>query len=952
MSGGSSSNNSWTILTSEETAAETLRPLAAAAQQPEDGHTSAAGCGENSQSANGAESAERLPAEDYLASEETPEQSGDSTSDLHTAAVSEPPLPSSQGASGTSALGSDAVSQAEGLPEGPAQLSPGTDSSSDSYTLLTPPLDEPPVPLLSIETLGGAEFAQEETLPLQNGEKLHPEGEESAQHPKSSDLSKQAVYLVDQLVMDLFRIWARRLQGEDVVDSPVDSEISEDRTEKTDEAPDERRKRSLLAALEQIGRREEEEEEEEEYQVPQREEDSGFSVNKCILGAIILLGLGTIFLSGIFMDLDEDKTFGILFFPAENDYATRELKDAEPPGQQEWLSPEVPPLRGEGDSSELLNKLTEGNQHISRLQANLQAQKDELNVAKGQAAEGAKEMLHWEEVEKENSRLKTEVASLPVLQKENERMKKELESVPALQKELETLRSTVTGLKLSSEGQAAQDKVKPATPPPSGQPADSRQAAAGSTEKQARTPRDEKKEKTDLKREKYEMGDKKHGKERQQSQEPKDGGKKEWKKGKHEQVMFEKDKAGKQKKHSDDTKQWEEKNRKKEKLGKGDDGKPWKEKEGRNEWTEKSGKKERKEDKDWKKGRFDKTNEGKQWKAKTEKKDGQGGKDRGERHKDKEEWNGEKDWKKVKDGFKESSREKWEKNEKRELKGLKKDREWRTKDDKDHAKEGKGKNERKRWENDNERTGNSERKQWNEHESGRKQDKDWKRKDDKRDQRSKKEEDWKKRGQKEKKQNGEGKKDKAHSLTNKHEDKPMQSHGHREEHLYGDGTPPHTHRRPSVGQPEYWARQRDRLQHNPTPPQHCESLEKCAQAEQLLPVPYPEFQALLQTYLTRAGEAGVADSEREALGKLAAEFFKDGVFVHEQMSFQEFAEDVADILEDLVEGEDGGDEDSAIEEEMEGFEREVLKRFSVPGAREKVGKIKGEWRKESGQNRG
>lgn len=79
-----------------------------------------------------------------------------------------------------------------------------------------------------------------------------------------------------------------------------------------------------------------------------------------------------------------------------------------------------------------------------------QAQKEELKVAKEQAAEGVKEQLLWEEVEKENSRLKTEMASLPVLQKENDRMKKELESVPALQKELETLRSTVTKFKLSS----------------------------------------------------------------------------------------------------------------------------------------------------------------------------------------------------------------------------------------------------------------------------------------------------------------------------------------------------------------------------------------------------------------------------------------------------------------------------------------------------------------------
>lgn len=65
-------------------------------------------------------------------------------------------------------------------------------------------------------------------------------------------------------------------------------------------------------------------------------------------------------------------------------------------------------------------------------------------MAKGQAAEGVKERLRWEEVERENSRLKKEVASLPVLHKENERMKRELESVRALQKELETLRATLT----------------------------------------------------------------------------------------------------------------------------------------------------------------------------------------------------------------------------------------------------------------------------------------------------------------------------------------------------------------------------------------------------------------------------------------------------------------------------------------------------------------------------
>ena len=59
-----------------------------------------------------------------------------------------------------------------------------------------------------------------------------------------------------------------------------------------------KRRGSLLAALERIGRRDEEEEEPEAFHLPQREEETGFSLNKCILGAIILLGLGTIFFSG------------------------------------------------------------------------------------------------------------------------------------------------------------------------------------------------------------------------------------------------------------------------------------------------------------------------------------------------------------------------------------------------------------------------------------------------------------------------------------------------------------------------------------------------------------------------------------------------------------------------------------------------------------------------------
>lgn len=82
-----------------------------------------------------------------------------------------------------------------------------------------------------------------------------------------------------------------------VSDAPVGSEVNEDRTQKTEKKEsEERRKKSLLAALEQIGR--EEEDEEEEFQELQQETDGVFSLNKCILGAVLLLALGTLFFSG------------------------------------------------------------------------------------------------------------------------------------------------------------------------------------------------------------------------------------------------------------------------------------------------------------------------------------------------------------------------------------------------------------------------------------------------------------------------------------------------------------------------------------------------------------------------------------------------------------------------------------------------------------------------------
>lgn len=60
-----------------------------------------------------------------------------------------------------------------------------------------------------------------------------------------------------------------------------------------------KRKISHLSSLDKTEADDDDEEgEEEDFQPPQREEETVFSLNKCILAAVILLGLGTIFFSG------------------------------------------------------------------------------------------------------------------------------------------------------------------------------------------------------------------------------------------------------------------------------------------------------------------------------------------------------------------------------------------------------------------------------------------------------------------------------------------------------------------------------------------------------------------------------------------------------------------------------------------------------------------------------
>uniref|UniRef100_A0A3B4A0V4 Pre-B-cell leukemia homeobox interacting protein 1b n=1 Tax=Periophthalmus magnuspinnatus TaxID=409849 RepID=A0A3B4A0V4_9GOBI len=410
------------------------------------------------------------------------------------------------------------------------------------------------------------------------------------------------------------------------------------------------------------------------------------------------------------------------------------------------------------------------------------------------------------------------------------------------------------------------------------------------------------------KKDKYDRGVTKDWKDGEKSEskkekkQRKDGGKtegkeKEWKKDKSEGGGFEKRyKEDKHAKQKDEVKEWKTKQKdeaKEWKTKQKDEAKEWKtkQKDEAKEWKTK----QKNEAKEWKKDKSNRGDEGKPWKEKKEKK----------------EWTYEGDKKHKHDQVKEG-RSKENKYSQETHKGPG-DKHWKKgrddyKEEKDKY-EKKEKGKEKKWAKD-------EKKQW------KNEDKEKKRVEFKE---KKHQKEW---------EEGHFEKYNKHKSS---EDK---------DHTWNDKKP-----KPKVGQPEYWSRQRERLQHSSKPQHPCDSPDTCAQAEGVQPVLLSEFESILKNYLSKAEKAGVEPSHIAELQKLATEMFQNGVFPHDQMSFQDYVEDVGDILEDLVEGEDGSEEeeDSAIEDEMEGFEMEVMEKFMLPGKKEGV---KAEFGKESGRGRG
>ncbi|KAK5854899.1 hypothetical protein PBY51_005050 [Eleginops maclovinus] len=163
----------------------------------------------------------------------------------------------------------------------------------------------------------------------------------------------------------------------------------------------------------------------------------------------------------------------------------------------------------------------------------------------------------------------------------------------------------------------------------------------------------------------------------------------------------------------------------------------------------------------------------------------------------------------------------------------------------------------------------------------------------------------------------------------------LHHHHHHHQPHHSHQQPHHSHQPNQPHQPhqhkhsDFWRDQEQKLRRSVRPQPGCISVEDCAGKEGLYPVELPEFEELIEGYLSKL--EGSSPESKDKIRKLTAEFFEDGVFIHDRVLFSDFAEDVADILEDMVDilESKGLKDDDSLEEEMEEFEREALWKFAV-----------------------
>ncbi|XP_039368784.1 pre-B-cell leukemia transcription factor-interacting protein 1 isoform X3 [Mauremys reevesii] len=177
--------------------------------------------------------------------------------------------------------------------------------------------------------------------------------------------------------------------------------------------------------------------------------ESGLSVNSCLLGVLALLGVGLLAFSGAIYDPGDGPT---------ESTDPRDIPDGEQQplaaGVKDWL--QQPPLDPAGDPqslhsmSLLLDKLAKENQGIRLMQAELQAQKDELqDLLQKSEGEKASAGSQQQSLAGENARL-------------HQALQQAAEAHRSAQAELQVLREQLQGLE--QEGVAETPRVAPERP--------------------------------------------------------------------------------------------------------------------------------------------------------------------------------------------------------------------------------------------------------------------------------------------------------------------------------------------------------------------------------------------------------------------------------------------------------------------------------------------------------
>ncbi|KAJ8000337.1 hypothetical protein DPEC_G00203780 [Dallia pectoralis] len=591
---------------------------------------------------------------------------------------------------------------------------------------------------------------------------------------------------------------------------------------------------------------EDEEDEEVEFELVERKEEKrSMTMNLCIVGALVLLCLGSLFLS-------------------DN---TDEMTEAEQ--NQDWLNDPK-------EMKDILDKLTQENQQISQLEIQLQAHKEQLDSALNAGLSKGNEHENRD------------------LEQENTELKEELSSLPGLREELEMLRSRVNELSQITAGKP--DTSEPPshpTTPSNGQTGNSNQTSAtGGPER--RELQEEVKVKEELQRQKELLEESKKRLEGMKT----DRGHK--KNGGYQKKVRE-SLAGIQERLTEQV----------EKMGKRADGK-WK------SWD--NGNK-----RDGRKGKEDIKDHGsKERKGQEPRKHGKGKSEGGPKERDEKTG---KDWKANElNPHKEAWRKKqddWEgkKDDRRvDRDKRKQERPWQTKKDSNHQPQPDSNHQPQPDSNHQPQPDSNHQPQPDSNHQPHPDSNHQPQPDS--------------NHQPQPDSNHQPHPDSNHqphpdSNHQPHPDSNHQPHPDSNHQPHPDSNhQPHRHHKPQYEQTSFWKHQGEKLGRNVRPLAGCSGAKDCAKQEGLFPVELSEFDELLDGYLSKL-ERATPESKAE-LQKLTAKFFQDGVFVHDKVLFSDFAEDVADILEDMADiFELDGQDDEALEEAMEEFEREALWKFTA-----------------------